>query len=141
MLYVVSGIAGYFNTLGGIGSCNNVNEASVNDTFTDDEGAFFDAYVTRLYTVCLGRDPDITGMTDWVNALYYGQAGGGDVAYGFFFSDEYLAMNKSNYLYVQDLYRGMHRYTARKLTRPSYVVAARACYLYKKQSGGKKCLR
>ena len=46
-------------------------------------------FVTRLYQQCLGREPDPTGHSFWVNALQTGQNTGADVAYGFVFSDEF----------------------------------------------------
>lgn len=51
-------------------------------------------FVTSLYSDCLGRTPDETGLNDWVNQLVSHQKTGKQVAYGFFFSDEFK--NKAN---------------------------------------------
>ncbi len=51
-------------------------------------------FVTSLYTDCLGRTPDSSGLNDWVNRLATHQISGKECAYGFFFSDEFA--NKAN---------------------------------------------
>ena len=66
--------------------------------------AKIEGFVIRLYEDCLGRQPDISGLDNWVSALYYNGASGGTVAYGFFFSTEYQNLGKSNTDYVCDLY-------------------------------------
>ena len=63
-----------------------------------------ESFVSRLYNVCLARDPDESGLSDWVKALNEG-ASAGKVIKGFFFSQEYLKYNKMATLYVIDLYR------------------------------------
>ena len=47
------------------------------------------SFVTRMYEVCLDRDPDADGLNDWSNRLATGQAQGADIAFGFIFSDEF----------------------------------------------------
>ena len=62
-------------------------------------------FVTRLYQVCLNREPDDAGLNDWVNRLSSGQASGVEVSYGFVFSQEFQNYNYCNTDYVKQLYR------------------------------------
>jgi hypothetical protein len=66
--------------------------------------AKIEGFVIRLYTKCLERQPDVSGLDSWVTALYYNGSRGSTVAYGFFFSTEYENLGKSNTEYVTDLY-------------------------------------
>ena len=52
----------------------------------DDTSDEVEAFVTRFYKLCLGRNPDQTGLNGWVTALLTGIQTGSDVAYGFVFS-------------------------------------------------------
>lgn len=61
-------------------------------------------FVTRLYTVCLGRDPDAGGLRNWVNNLQAGAITGAEAAAGFFSSTELLNKNLSHVDYVKLLY-------------------------------------
>ena len=63
------------------------------------------AFVTRLYTVCLNRDPDAAGLANWVNALSARTSTGVQVAYGFAFSPEFGSRNYCNEDFVKQLYR------------------------------------
>ncbi len=47
-------------------------------------------FVNSLYSDCLGRTADSTGLNDWCNKLATGQITGKQCAYGFFFSQEFL---------------------------------------------------
>ena len=62
-----------------------------------------EAFVTRLYSLALGREPDPDGFNYWVNQFKNG-ANGHDVAYGFIFSTELNEKNISNEEYVEKLY-------------------------------------
>ena len=64
-------------------------------------------FVTSLYSDCLGRQPDPTGLNDWVNRLRTGQITGKQAAYGFFFSQEFIA--KQNQLSDGDLVDTFYR--------------------------------
>lgn len=64
-----------------------------------------ETFVTRLYSVCLGRTPDEAGLNDWVNRLKNGQVTGVTAAYGFIFSEEFQNKNYCNTDYVKQLYR------------------------------------
>ena len=63
-----------------------------------------EAFVTRCYELVLGRSPDPTGLNNWVNSLVNNQNTGAHMAYGFFFSQEYINSNTSNEEYVTTLY-------------------------------------
>lgn len=61
-------------------------------------------FVERLYTVCLGRDTDKSGLISWTCAICGGDIGGSSAAYGFFFSREFLNKQVGNGTYVDKLY-------------------------------------
>lgn len=61
-------------------------------------------FATRLYTTCLGREPDPHGLTDWSMQLANMQISGSACAHGFFFSPEFIEGNYSNDEYVTRLY-------------------------------------
>ena len=48
-----------------------------------------EAFVTSLYSDCLGRSPDPAGFDDWCQKLTNGTVTGKQAAYGFFFSPEF----------------------------------------------------
>ena len=62
-------------------------------------------FVTRLYNVCLDRDPDASGLEHWTNILAEGQQTGSQVGYGFAFSEEFKNHNYCNSCYVKQLYK------------------------------------
>jgi len=64
-----------------------------------------EAFVTRFYQQCLGRNPDTPGLNGWVDALINGTLCGADVANGFIFSEEFINRNTSNEEFVTILYR------------------------------------
>lgn len=64
-------------------------------------------FVKRLYTVCLGRDYDVSGLNDWVSRLNSHRETAAQVAYGFFFGDEFKMKNLNDREYVEVLYRTM----------------------------------
>jgi len=63
------------------------------------------AFATRLYTTCLGRNPDPNGRDYWANRLNNHEITGTQAAWGFYWSSEYLNANHSNEQYVDSLYR------------------------------------
>ena len=63
------------------------------------------AFVTRLYRVCLNREPEADGLNGWVAALKSGDKTGRDVLFGFIFSDEFQSKKFSNADFVKQLYR------------------------------------
>ncbi len=86
-----------------------------------------EAYVTRLYRLCLGREPDADGLKDWTDRMCSGRTTGADAALGFFFSEEFLLMNHGNEEYTERLYNVM-------MGRGSDY-AGKADWLYKLENG------
>lgn len=77
---------------------------------TDDQAtsdAQVTSFVTRLYTLCFGRQPDESGMLDWKNSLVTRKRSGAAVAYGFFFSPELKNRNLSDREFVDLCYKVM----------------------------------
>ena len=74
---------------------------------TTDYGTGVRGFVARLYQVCLDREPDTKGLTDWISRLKSGEATGTQVAYGFVFSNEFKAKNYCNEDYVKRLYQAL----------------------------------
>lgn len=64
-------------------------------------------FVTRMYQVVLGREPDAAGLNDWVSQLESGKAKAADIVTGFFNSPEYKGKNKKNEEVVKDCYNAM----------------------------------
>ena len=79
---------------------------SISSTDVQAEGNI-EAFVTRLYTLCLNRTPDAKGKSDWVNQLRSGQKSAAEVVRGFFFSNEMKNRNLSDGDYVETCYRVM----------------------------------
>ncbi|MCR5788574.1 MAG: DUF4214 domain-containing protein, partial [Lachnospiraceae bacterium] len=62
-------------------------------------------FVERLYTKCLGRAGEKDGIDYWVSEIVSGSRSAAWVAReGFFFSPEYLKMNKRDIDFIVDLY-------------------------------------
>lgn len=62
-------------------------------------------FVTRLYQVCLDREPDEGGLDSWTSELINGTRTGSSTAYGFIFSDEFKKKNYCNEHYLRQLYK------------------------------------
>ena len=65
------------------------------------------SYVSRMYEMVLGRSGDNKGIEEWYRRLTNGTSNGADVAYGFFFSPEYIQKGKTDDEYVRDLYKAL----------------------------------
>ena len=63
------------------------------------------SFTPRLYRNFLKREPDETGLGDWVDALYSGRATGAKIVSGFVLSKEYQANSLSDEEYVAAMYR------------------------------------
>lgn len=63
------------------------------------------AFVTRMYTVVLNREPETSGQEFWVNELLSGKRDGASIASGFICSKEFTDKNLSDEEYVNVLYR------------------------------------
>ena len=81
----------------------NGEEVQINDVITQQTKNF----VSRLYTVALGRDAEEGGLNDWTNRLLTKQENAAQVARGFFFSDEFKNRNYSDEEFVELLYQTM----------------------------------
>ena len=62
-------------------------------------------FATRLYTECLGRDPDADGLQFWALRLTNLESSGYEAAKGFFESEEFTNKNVDDTTYVKLLYR------------------------------------
>lgn len=61
-------------------------------------------FVTRLYDICLNREPDEEGLNGWANKLANKEATGCSVAYGFVFSPEFINLDSTNSEFVTYMY-------------------------------------
>lgn len=87
---------------------NNQTDENTTDQTVDEPEELpntTEGFVERLYQYCLGRGSDPVGMSTWVNVLNKRTQNGGEVAYGFLFSEEFLNKNLSDEQYVEILYR------------------------------------
>ena len=64
-------------------------------------------FLTRLYQLCLGRNPDQAGIDGWWEWLAFGRIDGANAALGFFTSAEMVNRNLSNEEYLEILYMAM----------------------------------
>lgn len=78
--------------------------AGLSTTTKAADNAGIRSFVTRMYEVCLDREPDTDGLNDWSNRLATGQAQGADIAFGFIFSEEFKNLNLCNEHYVDSMY-------------------------------------
>ena len=62
-------------------------------------------FATRLYTECLGREPDADGLQFWALRLTNLESSGYEAAKGFFESKEFTNKNVDDETYVKLLYR------------------------------------
>jgi len=62
-------------------------------------------FVTRLYSVCLGRQPDEEGLSYWTGYLRNKSKTGGEVAKGFLGSAEFTSLGYDDETYVSCLYK------------------------------------
>ena len=65
------------------------------------------AFVARLYNICLTRRPDQVGQSGWVQKLIAGEASGTSCAYGFVFSPEFMGQGMTNEEFVASMYRAL----------------------------------
>lgn len=64
-------------------------------------------FVTRLYQICLEREPDQEGLIHWVDGLESKQMTGSEIVYGFVFSKEMHVRNLPDKEFVTMLYRAL----------------------------------
>ena len=63
------------------------------------------AFATRLYTECLGRNPELDGLEFWSIALATKECTGSEAAREFFYSSEFSGLDISDEEYVRRLYK------------------------------------
>lgn len=63
------------------------------------------AFVYRLYSYALERQPDRSGLDNWYQWLTEGKETAESAVYGFVFSQEMINRNLDNEIYVKTLYR------------------------------------
>ena len=66
-----------------------------------------EAFVRSLYSDCLGRDADPSGLNDWCTKLANGTVTGKECAFGFFFSSEFIS--KANRMSDESLINAYYR--------------------------------
>ena len=69
-------------------------------------------FVSRFYSVVLGRTADAGGLADWVNRLNTKVATGADIATGFVFSSEFDEKSKDDVTFLNVLYSAFFNRTA-----------------------------
>jgi subtilisin-like proprotein convertase family protein len=75
------------------------------NTFLTSSTEEIEAFVSRFYELCLGREPDQNGLDGWVSALLEGTVTGADVALGFVSSPEFNEQNTTDEEYLTMLYQ------------------------------------
>lgn len=65
------------------------------------------SFVSGMYLDCLGRTPDPIGLNDWCSKLTRGEISGKELAYGFFYSPEFIS--KANTLTDSELVETYYR--------------------------------
>ena len=63
------------------------------------------AFATRLYTECLGREPEEGGLNYWSLGLTNQELTGTQAARSFFYSEEFLGANYNNEEYINRMYK------------------------------------
>lgn len=71
----------------------------------DERNQRIEAFVSRMYTVALGRPADSSGLEDWSNQLKNHTNDGAGLARGFICSAEFINKNLSNEAYIDTLYK------------------------------------
>lgn len=78
-------------------------------------------FIERLYTIALGRPSDPNGKKMWIDAVYYQDKTGADIAKGFLFSDEFQNKNLSNSDFLDILYRTFFNRPADAAGKASWI--------------------
>ncbi len=85
------------------------NSVDINMIYTDRYGLgtqkkMVTDFVTRLYTLVLERNPDPTGLNEWVQVLMDKETTGAEVVRDFILSPEFVDKNVSDEAYIEILY-------------------------------------
>ena len=82
-------------------------DSNVEVVTSEGSDAKIEAYVTRCYSVILGREPDPNGLETWFNELNSGRKAAAEIIDRFVNSEEFLGKNYSNEEAVDILYQTM----------------------------------
>lgn len=99
----VDGMVFYTLNEGGISKYDPTNQSQFVPVPQDPEQVR--SFVSRMYTVALGRDAEPQGLSDWTNRLLSYEVDGSGIANGFIMSDEFKNKKVSDEIYVDTLYR------------------------------------
>lgn len=75
-----------------------------------------ESFVRSLYSDCLGRDADPSGLNDWCTRLSNGSVTGKEAAFGFFFSNEF--QSKANTMSDSELINAYYRVFLNRVADP-----------------------
>ncbi len=64
-------------------------------------------YIHRMYRNVLGREAEMDGFYGWADLIWNGEETAGDLPAHFFFSPEYLALEKADDAFVTDCYHAV----------------------------------
>lgn len=75
--------------------------------FSEEDNKLFQikGFVRRFYKLVLDREPEVIGLDDWSSQLSLGTRAGGEIAIGFFSSQEFLNRNTTDNEFVDIAYR------------------------------------
>jgi|GEM_PF-1629110 len=98
--------AGFANSVEFRGICDSygIVQGYYSASFPLAQSSQITAFALRMYTECLGRDGENAGISEWTRQLIEGRNTGIGVAYGFFFSAEFLGMELTPVVYTDHLY-------------------------------------
>ena len=80
------------------------NGKILNAETSGQENNGIESFVSRLYRICLQREPDADGLKYWSDMLSQKRGTGTSVAFGFIFSKEFQDKSCSNEEYVELMY-------------------------------------
>ncbi len=123
---IAAAVAAAVITVSGAGSflAGSVKTASQSSVITASAATYttdFRGFITRVFNVCLNREPSERAVSNWTEKLLKRIATGSDVAYTFFNSDEYKRRKRTNAQIVDDCYQAMLGRTADASSKAVYV--------------------
>ncbi len=93
---------------------------------TDDFTGQVRNFVSRMYTIALGRGAEEKGLKDWTERLLSHEVDGAGIAHGFIMSDEFTKRNLSDREFVDVLYRTFFNREADAGGRANWLAALAA---------------
>jgi len=84
-----------------------IQKGSIPLTEYRDKNINITRFVQRLYSTCLGRAADVSGLNTWTKGLITGTHTGASVVWSFYNSNEYKSKNKTNSEYIDTLYKAL----------------------------------